>query len=186
MNSRNKSRLILLAIVLVFAAPMIVAFVMHAEGFRPAKTRNSGTLVYPPRDVGAVPVTLADGHALVWRDPQWQWTLLALPGAQCADKCRERLDEMLRMRITLGRSADRLRIVYIGPALPAEALAARAPLLAGNDTSAALSVYRTPAADDLALALVDPNGLLMMVYPAGYSAVGVRADLKQVFHEGSN
>jgi len=183
MTPKNKNRLILLAMLLLFAAPMIIAFVMRAEDVRPAKTLNSGTLVNPPRDVNAVPVKLADGTALVWRDPQWQWTLLALPGAQCADKCRERLDEMLRMRITLGRSAERLRIVYLGPALPADAVAARAPLLAGNDTSGAFASYRAQATDELALALVDPNGLLMMVYGQGYSAVGVRSDLKQVFHE---
>ena len=182
MTPRNKNRLILLAVVLLFAAPMAVAFLLNAEGWRPHKTRNSGTLVDPVRDVSAVPVTLADGTALNWRDPQWQWTLLALPGAQCASACRERLDEILRMRITLGRNASRLRVVYLGPALPAADVAARAPLLAGTDTGAAFTPYRASAADGLALALVDPNGRLMMRYGDGYSALGVRDDLTRLFH----
>ena len=182
MNSRTKNRLILAAIVLVFAAPLMLAYVMHAEGWRPQQTRNSGVLVDPPRDVTALAVTLADGEKLVWRDPQWHWTLLALPGAQCANQCRTRLDETLRMRLTLGRNAERLRVVYIGPALTAEYVAARAPLIAGNDATGALAQYRARNDDDLALALVDPNGLLMLHYPQGYSAQGLRSDIQKVLH----
>jgi len=182
MNPRNKNRLILLAIVLMFAAPLIVAFLMRAEALRPAKTLNSGTLVDPPRDVAAVPVTLADGKMLVWRDPHWHWTLLALPGARCARDCQMRLDEALRMRLTLGRNAERLRIVYLGPALEPEQIAARAPLLAGRDEAGAFTPYRAHADDGLALALVDPNGLLMLRYPEGYSAQGLRSDILRVFH----
>jgi hypothetical protein len=182
MTPRNKNRLILLAVVLLFAAPLVTAFLLNAEGWRPQHTRNAGTLVEPPRDVGTAPVVLGDGSTLVWRDPQWQWTLLALPGAQCADKCRERLDEILRMRITLGRNASRLRIVYLGPPLPAEMLAARAPLLAGTDRDGTFAAYHAQSADDMALALVDPNGRLMMRYPQGYTALGVREDITRVFH----
>jgi hypothetical protein len=182
MNSRTKNRLILAAIVLVFAAPLIVAYVLNAQGWHPQQTRNTGTLIEPPRDVTALAVTLADGSKLVWRDPQWHWTLLALPGAQCAAQCRTRLDETLRMRLTLGRNAERLRIVYLGPALPEADVAARAPLITGKDDAGAFAAYRARAEDDLALALVDPNGLLMLHYPQGYSAQGLRSDIQKVLH----
>ncbi|HZP66800.1 MAG TPA: hypothetical protein VFB32_10860 [Rudaea sp.] len=182
MNPRTKNRLYLLLIVAAFAIPMALAFVLRFEGWHPVKTRNSGDLVEPPRDVSAVPVTLADGSKLVWRDPAWQWTLLALPGAQCAAVCRERLDEILRMRLTLGRNAERLRVVYLGPALPADFIAARTPLLAGSDDSGAFSGDRAKDGDDLALALVDPNGALMMRYGQGYDARGLREDVVKVLH----
>ena len=182
MNSRTKNRLILAAIALVFATPLVVAYLLNAEGWRPQQTRNSGTLVEPPRDVSAVAATLVDRTRLVWRDPQWHWTLLALPGAQCATQCRTRLDEALRMRLTLGRNAERLRIVYLGSPLPAADLAARTPLLAGQDDSGALAEYRAHGDDALALALVDPNGLLMLRYPEGYSAQGLRSDIQKVLH----
>lgn len=182
MNSRTKSRLVLATIVLVFAAPLLIAFWMNAEGWRPQQTRNSGTLIQPPRDVTSIAVNLSDNSKLVWRNPQWQWTLLALPGKQCAAQCMTRLDEVLRMRLTLGRNAERLRIVYLGPALPASDVAARAPLLAGQDDSNALAEYRAPGDDAMALALVDPNGLLMMRYAEGYSAQGLRSDIQKVLH----
>ena len=182
MNKQNRNRLVLLTLLLLFAAPLGIAFLMNAEGWRPQQTRNSGTLVEPPRDVTPVAVALADGSKLVWRDPRWQWTLLALPGARCAAQCMLRLDEALRMRLTLGRNAERVRIVYVGPALPAAEVAARAPLLAGQDDSDALAEYRAPGADAMAMALVDPNGLLMMRYPQGYSAQGLRSDIQKVLH----
>lgn len=182
MNKQNRNRLVLLALLLIFAAPLGIAFLMNAEGWRPQQTRNSGTLIEPPRDVSAVAVPLADGSKLVWRNPQWQWTLLALPGAHCATQCMTRLDEALRMRLTLGRNAERLRVVYLGPPLPAGDVAARAPVLAGQDDSHALAEYRASGDDAMAMALVDPNGLLMMRYPEGYSAQGLRSDIQKVLH----
>jgi hypothetical protein len=182
MNKQYRNRLALIALVLIFAAPLGVAYLMNRAGWHPQVMRNSGTLIEPPRDVGTVAVTLGDGKPLVWRDPQWHWTLLALPGTQCATQCRTRLDEALRMRLTLGRNAERLRIVYLGPALPEADVAARVPLIVGNDANAALAEYRARSDDDLALALVDPNGLLMLHYPAGYSAQGLRSDIQKVLH----
>jgi hypothetical protein len=179
---QGKNRLMLVVIAAIFFVPLLAAFVLNVVGWRPQNTRNAGMLVDPPRDVTAAAVTLADGTHLVWRDPQWQWTLLALPGAQCASQCQERLDEALRMRLTLGRNAERLRVVYLGAALPAEFITARSPMLAGRDDSGAFAGARAQADDGLALALVDPNGLLMLSYPEGYSAQGLRSDIVRVLH----
>lgn len=181
MDSRNRNRLVLIAIVLVFAAPIAVALLLNVAGWRPAGTGNSGMLVQPPADIGNVPVTLADGGKLVWRDPQWHWTLLALPNGDCALACQTRLAELVRMRITLNRNAERLRIVYLGVTLAASA-APPPPLLAGSDDSGALAAYRAAKPGELALALVDPNGLLMMRYAAGYDAALLRGDVVKVVH----
>ena len=182
MDTRNRNRLLFIVIVLVFAAPMIAAWLLSASGWRPANTRNSGTLVEPPRDIAATPVTLADGSKLDRKDPQWHWTLLALPGAECGQACQTRLAELLRLRITLGRNAERLRVVYLGAPLAADVAAASAPLQIGRDDSGALAAYRPAAGGALALALVDPNGLLMMRYDAGYDAAKLRADIVKVVH----
>ena len=110
---------------------------------------------------------MSDGSKLVWRDPQWQWTLLALPGADCAATCQAQLSDLMRMRITLNRNAERLRVVYLGAPLPAELSGALAPLLGGRDDAGTFASYRPAATDELALALVDPNGLLMLHYASG-------------------
>ena len=182
MKTRNKNRLALIAVLLTFAAPLAIAWWLSATGWHPLQTRSSGALVDPPRDISAAAVTLADGSTLSWHDPEYRWTLLALPGAQCAAVCRERLDEMLRMRITLGKNMDRLRVVYIGAALPTQFISARAPLLAGRDDSGAFAAERARGEDALALALIDPNGLLMLRYADGYSAQGLRSDIVRVIY----
>ena len=182
MNTRNRNRMVLVALLLVFALPLSIAWWLSATGWHPEQTRSSGGLVDPPRDISTVAVTLADGSTLSWRDPEYRWTLLALPGAQCAVACRERLDEMLRMRITLGKNMDRLRVVYVGAALPADLVAARAPLLAGRNDSGAFATEQARGEDSLALALVDPRGLLMLRYADGYSAQGLRSDILRVIY----
>jgi hypothetical protein len=172
----------MVAVLAVFALPLAIAWWLSVTGWHPQQTRSSGVLVVPPRDVSAVAVTLADGTAFPWRDPQYRWTLLALPGAQCAAACRERLDEVLRMRITLGKNTDRLRVVYVGAAMPADFFAARAPLLAGHEDAGAFVAERATGEDSLALALVDPRGLLMLRYADGYSAQGLRSDIQRVIY----
>jgi len=182
MNSRNKNRWMLAFIALLFLVPVLAAVLLNSSGWRPSKTRNNGVLVDPPQDVTTSAVTLADGSPFAWRTEQRQWTLLALPGAQCGDNCRTRLDEILRMRITLGRNAERVRVLYLGPSLDKAYVAARAPLLAGSVQGDTFAAFRAHADDGLALALVDPNGLLMLRHAEGYVAYGVREDIVRVLH----
>ena len=181
MKTQTKNRLVLIAVVLLFAAPLLIAYALNTQGWRPQNTRNSGTLVDPPLSVATAPVTITGGAKLVWRNPQWQWTLLALPGPHCETQCQTRMDELLRMRLTLGRNAERLRIVYLGPQVPLSSFNAAA-LLVGSDDAGTFARYRAQREDALALVLVDPNGVLMMHYADGYSAMGVRSDVQRVFH----
>ena len=179
---QRKNRLILLAITCVFLVPLLTAVVLRQSNWQPQKTRNSGTLVVPPRDITATAMTLANGSKLAWHDPEFRWTLLALPGTQCGAECRMRLDEALRMRLTLGHNAERLRVLYLGPSLPVDFVTARAPLQAGRDDAGAFAVERARGEDALALVLIDPNGLLMLRYADGYSAQGLRSDIVRVIY----
>jgi hypothetical protein len=182
MKKSSLGRLALVGIVAVFAIPLAVAFLLRGSGWQPARTLQSGILVQPPRDVSAAPVTQADGSRYVWRDPQYRWTLVMLPGNACAQNCQTRLDEVLRMRITLGRNVDRLRVLYLGPALAPDFLSARAPLAAGRDDSGAFAFARAQGSGGLALALVDPRGQLMLRYADGYSAQGLRSDVTKILY----
>ena len=181
-NKTNRSRLVLIAIVLVFAAPLVVALLLNVTGWRPATTRNYGVLVEPPVDISAAPVTLTGGGKLDWSDPQWHWTLVVLANGDCDAACQARIADVLRMRLTLNRNAERLRVVYLGPALPAPAVQALAPLLAGSDDGNVLAAYRPAAAGTLALALVNPNGLLMLRFGPDFDIARVRQDLVKVVH----
>jgi hypothetical protein len=182
MKKSNRGRLVLVGIVVVFAIPLIAAFLLRGSGWQPTRTLQSGILLQPPQDVSAASVTVADGSRYAWQDPQYRWTLVMLPGTECAQNCQTRLDEVLRMRITLGRNADRLRVLYLGPALPQDFLAARAPLAPGRDDRGTFKFARAPVGDTLALALVDPRGQLMLRYADGYSAQGLRRDIVKILY----
>lgn len=182
MKKSSRGRLVLVGIAILFAIPLVAAFLLRGSDWQPARTLQSGILVQPQRDVSVAPITLADGSHYAWRDPQFRWTLVFLPGTDCASQCRTRLDEALRMRITLGRNADRLRVLYLGPALPKDFLAMRAPLAAGRDDRGEFAFARAQGADDLALALVDPRGQLMLRYADGYSAQGLRRDIVKILY----
>jgi hypothetical protein len=178
--ARNRNRWMLLGVVAVFVVPMLAAFALNFIGWEPKGTKAYGSLINPPRQVEGVQITLAGGEKLVWRNPQWQWTLLAVPGANCAQQCRDALADLVRMRATLGRNAERLRLVYLGPSLPPDVLSALAPLQPGGDDTNAFADLRAKGDDTLALALVDPGGFLMMRYAEGYDLGGVRRDLPKV------
>ncbi|MBS0556211.1 MAG: hypothetical protein JSR27_02225 [Proteobacteria bacterium] len=182
MNKTTRGRLALVGIALVFAIPLAAAFLLRSGGWEPQKTTQSGILVHPARNVATVAVTLADGSQYAWQDPQYRWTLLALSGPDCAQDCQMRLDEALRMRITLGRNADRLRVLYVGASLPDGFVAARAPLQIGREDSNAFAFARPTGVDQLALALVDPRGQLMLRYTDGYSAQGLRRDITKIIY----
>jgi hypothetical protein len=108
--------------------------------------------------------------------------LLALPGANCAQQCRAALADVLRMRATLGRNAERLRVIYLGSALPPELIAASAPLQIGSDDAGTFATFRATGDDALALILVDPAGFLMLHYAQGFDVAGVRRDLPKVIN----
>lgn len=179
---RTRNRWVLLGVAALFAAPILIALALNLSGWRPAGTRAYGTLIDPPRDVSGAPIALAHGGKLAWRNAQWQWTLLALPGSDCATQCQAALGNVLRMRATLGRNAERLRVIYLGPALPADTLAALAPLQSGSDEAGTFAQWRAGGDDALALVLVDPSGYLMLNYAQGFDVAGIRRDLPKVIN----
>ncbi len=180
MNSRTVRRLQLLAVFLLFAAPLLIALLLRAEHWRPKHTRNFGSLIDPPQDVSAARITLSDGGALTWRDPNRQWTLLAIANGACAQQCQLKLDQLKRARLTLNQNSERLRIVYLGAPLQPALIKELAPLMMGNDETDRFASLRPSQPDALAAALVDANGFLMLGYAAGFDANGLRKDLARM------
>lgn len=178
MTPRNRNRIGLILIVLLFAAPLLTAYVLSARGWRPAGTRNYGTMIEPPRDLTAARFVYDDGKPLAWKDENWSWTIFALPGPHCAQKCVARLDELRRARLTLNQNVFRVRIVVLGD-VPADALAALAPVRTARDVGHALDDMRPAGDDEVAVAFADPHGFLVLGYGVGYDANKLRKDLER-------
>ncbi len=179
MTPRNRNRVGLILILLLFAAPLLTAYVLNAFGWRPAGSRNYGTLIEPPQDLTAARFVQADGKPLAWKDENWSWTVFALTGSACAGACLERIDELRRARLTLNQNAFRVRVVVIGE-LPADALAAMKPVTTASDADGRLAALRPAGADEVAVAFADPHGFLVLRYPVGYDGNKLRKDLVRV------
>ena len=183
MKSQTRTRLGLILIVALFAAPIVTAYLLNAAGWRPAGTRNYGTLIEPARDLTAARFLLDDGRPLAWKDAEWSWTLIALTGPGCAQKCLERIDELRRARLTLNQYAYRVRLVVLDETLSADALARLKPAQRARDSDAKLASLRPTGTDNVAAVLVDPHGFLVLSYPAGYDANLMRKDLARLIKE---
>ena len=180
MTPRNQKRLGLVLIVLLFAAPVVTAYLLNAAGWRPAGTRNYGTLLEPAQDLTAAHFVLDDGAPLAWKNADWSWTLFALTGPGCAEKCLARIDELRRARLTLNQNARRVRVVVLDDALAPSALEPLKPVQRARDADARLAAMRPSQADDVAAVLVDPHGFLVLSYPAGYDGNLLKKDLARL------
>ena len=181
MTPDNRKRLGLILIVALFAAPIVIAYLLNAAGWRPSGMRNYGTLIEPPQDLTAARFVLDDGKPLAWKDDDWSWTLFALTGPDCAKKCLARIDELRRARLTLNQNAHRVRVVVLDATLAAR----RARAARSRCSARAMPTRNSPTCaprqpDDVAAVLVDPHGFLILSYPAGYDGNLLRKDLARL------
>lgn len=174
---RNRRRLQLLLVASLFAAPAIVGFALVLAGWMPG-TKSYGLPILPQRELGAVPVQLDNGDRFEWRDRAFHWTLVALPGPDCAEHCTHALDMIHRARITLNQNADKLRLLYLG-APPHDARELMRVWQIGSNAPA-LEDLRPQAHDSLAAVLVMPDGVALTHYPPGFDADGLKKDLQKV------
>jgi hypothetical protein len=180
MTSLRRQRLKFLLVLSLFAAPVLVGIVLVAMGWMPG-TKSYGLPILPQRNLASVPVHLQSGQPFAWRDRAFHWTLVALPGPDCEERCMRALDMMHRARITLNQHADQLRLLYLGP--PPQGDQARMlmqPWSVGGTSSHAFDDLRPGRRDSLAAVLVMPDGVALTHYPAGFDANGLKKDLHKV------
>ena len=179
MDLRNRRRLQAVVIVGIFAASMIGAAVMMVSGWSPP-TRSYGTQIRPERDLMQTPVQRADGKPFAFRSREAAWTLVALPGPDCAERCLRELDLVHRAQITLDKQADRVRLVYLGaPPQGAAAEGFGKVWTLATTPSQALEAFRAKTPDSVSAVLVTPGGKAMLSYPAGFDPARLRLDLKK-------
>lgn len=164
----------------LFAAPLLSAWLLSVAGWRPPAKRNFGELIEPPQDLNAARFVLADGSVLEWKDRDWSWTIFALTGPDCAANCLARLDELRRVRITMNQNEQRVRVIVLDDRLASAQLARLQPLKSAHDADAALATLHPVGADQVAAALADPHGFLVLRYAVGYDANGLRKDLAKL------
>jgi len=180
MQPRNRKRLQLVLLASLFVAPMAVAALLALTGWVPG-TRSFGEGIVPQRTVENVRVELADGQPLQWRDPDWRWSVVALPGRSCGDACVRQLDRIHRARISLNQKAQRVRLIYLGAPPHAEGAAeVMQAWTVGRDVDRGFADWMPNADDEVVVVLVKPDGTALTVYREGFDASGLRKDLAKV------
>lgn len=180
MDARTNKRLQLIAIMLMFLVPIVVAFGLRQGQWQPHKLRNNGVLVQPPQALAAdTPLAVRDA-AFSWKDGQYRWTLLLIAGPDCAAACEQRMADAEKVWSLMTQKATRLRLAVLG----AEATPARLQRFVRLDfvesSAAPLQALRPAASDSVAAVVVDPAGLLMLRFDPGYDPSGVRQDLSRL------
>lgn len=181
MNTPNqtRSRLILFVVAAMFLGSFGVAATLFFSGWKPTQTRNIGEMLSPYPDLRPVALVQADGTAWQWQPASRQWHVIVAPPADCGQPCLRMLDALQRVWVSEGRHADKLKVLWFGD------LPAGAPKFGGlvaMQPSPGLQALLPDVAraDALPVYLADPNGYLVLRYPAGFNPSGLRKDLGRV------
>ena len=180
MSPRPRNRLVLVAILLAFVAPLLIATWLQRSGWLPDGRKNYGELLAPPEPLPAA--RLQAGGEFAWKTREWDWSLLVRLPNDCAQACRQALLELPRLRQSLGRHATKLRIVVLdAPGRNAgQLLTGRGiypiELVEAGTIESILPEPRT----GLRLGLVDPNGFLVLRFPENAEAARLRRDLERL------
>ncbi len=179
----RKSRLKLLLVASIFAAPFVLALLLTLAGWQPG-AKGNGLPILPQRNFAQeqLPVRLADGKDWAWRDSEPRLTLVALPGPDCAARCYAALTAMAKARVLLNRNQSRLRLLYVGtPPADARQRAGMANYWQlGADTDGKLAAWRPTSPDSVSAVLVESDGTALARYPAGFDPAGLLKDLQKV------
>lgn len=176
MTPRNRSRIVLLLIAVVFFGSFGVAAWLRFSGWTPAGGTNYGTLLSPPVDVRAIAIRNADGSAYAWQAPTHPWRIVVFAPPRCGAPCVELSQALERVWRTSGRRANRVQVLWFGE-LPEAAARFRNLLAMRDEPALRAAIADQSAAGALPVYLIDPNGFVALRYDSGFDAAGLRRDL---------
>lgn len=188
-NSRPRARRTLLLLVLVCLAPIVISYFMYYVVKPKGGATSYGTLIEPQRPIPAsLMVTGDDGQSVPLASLRGRWLMLSVDGGECGEPCAKKLYFMRQVRATQGPERERIVNVWLRTddapvpdvvrraypdtrmmrADPA-ALAAWLPVEAAGGTTVADHIY-----------VIDPNGNLMMRFPAQPDPSRIKGDMSKL------
>ena len=180
---QTKARRTLLAIVAVFALPLVLAwlFTIGPLDWRPAKTVNYGVLLEPPLRLQSFGVMDGAGMGLNVGAVARDWFLVVLHAARCTDQCQSQLKIAERIQIAVGRDMSRITLALLGPVndVPAPRIESWLLPADGKLISAVRRATGAPQFDSVLL-IVDHRGRIILMYPPAEDGQGVLDDLKRL------
>jgi cytochrome oxidase Cu insertion factor (SCO1/SenC/PrrC family) len=192
---RTRSRLSLLMLLGVFAAPVVLAwlaFYVFPE-WRPAGTSNNGQLVTPIRPLPAFQLETLSGEPIDETFMRGKWTLVYLMQGPCAEPCVTQLYNLRQVRLAQGKNIDRVQRLMLWDGVDVEPeqqaeLVEHFPgqvigLMPGQAPAVLVETFVLDEQDPMRAGrvyLVDPLGNLMMNYQPGDEPRGMIKDLERL------
>lgn len=186
-KNRFWNRVQLIMILLVFAAPIVGAFV-----YKPSKFNNYGDLFVPARQLSNLAVTTLDGQVYELDSLRRQWVFLVLASGDCTQECEDNILKMRQLRFMQNDDMKRIRTVFLHSGLPkevAEDLHAKYFPIESYYAERAdfdrwikqLRIENAPdAAQKNRFYIIDPAGNLMISYPAVGEPNLMKKDIKRL------
>ena len=174
-------RMKLLLIVAGFALPIVASYVAYFF-YKGEATGNYGELLLPPARITSHPFGRMDGSAWTFDDIRGRWALAISDAGACPGACVQKLTLLRQVQLALGRNASRVARVYVVDDVTRPDAIALQPF-EGTIVALTPTGMHLPsgAANDRAhIYLVDPNGNVMMRWPAAADAKRMLQDLTQL------
>ena len=185
-KKRNRARLALIALAVLFSIPVIGPFFYTPKSFV-----NKGELIQPhARPLETLQLISAQGETVGIEALQGKWTMLILDHAACDVACQTNLYNIRQVRFTQGRRMKRVQLAWI--LLSGEQSEIDAKLLTDypqvqrynipsdqNQTIEDLFVteFGKPSDDIQRVYFVDPFGNLVMSFAADQNPKDMQNDL---------
>ena len=181
---RDRNRLLLVLIVVLFLGSAVVAGALRFSGWRPAGMQNHGELLDPPADLRARTPRLVDGSAYAWQPVERRWRILVAPPADCREACVALSRELDLVWQLFGRNADHVDILWLGP-VPEGAVRNTAWRELQADPGLRATLPRVDggageADNGVPAYVVDPNGFVILRYAPGFDPGHMRADMAKL------
>ena len=181
---RNRNRVLLVAIFVMFFGSMLVAGLLRFSGWRPAGTKNHGEMLDPPGDLRGVVARRADGSAYAWNPRARHWRIALAPPATCTTECAKLARDIDTVWQLTGRDADRVDVLWVCAEaacdLPAGAPRPATLQLLQGDARLRASLPRFDDPRGVPVYVIDPNGFVILRYPPGFDPGGLRSDLAKL------
>lgn len=191
---RKRNRASLLLIFALFAAPVVMAWLLFFvfPGWVPTSTSNHGTLIQPIRPLPEFRLPTVAGETVDAGFLQGEWTFVYVHQGACEASCVQQLYKMRQVRLTQGKNIDRLQRLMLWDASGVDAahrdqlqqhFPGQVSAILPNSASALLAVFAIDKQAPLAgerLYLVDPLGNLMMMYGPDDDPRGIIKDLERL------
>lgn len=177
----RSARLKLLAIMALFAAPIVASWLAF-HFLRPEATANYGALLAPPATITTAQFQRVGGGVFRFEELRGKWILIASDSGACPEPCVAKLVLMRQLRLMLGRNASRVVRVFVADDTRPVAPGVLAPFegMVTITPPAGLVQPLSPVNDRAHFYLADPLGNVMMRFPTDAEPRRMLKDLERL------